>query len=72
MIKTFTRNDLIRFLYQETSEEETKEISNALLCDNELQAQYNELSSLQKSLDEAKLEPSASTIQNIMNYARSR
>jgi hypothetical protein len=70
MIKTFTQNDLIRFLYHETSEEETKEINKALLCDSELQEQYKELSVLRKELDAVRLEPSATSVQNILNYAR--
>jgi len=71
MIKTFTQNDLIRFLYHETSEKETKEINKALLCDSELQALYNELKSLRHELDSVRLEPSAASIQNILHYAHS-
>jgi uncharacterized coiled-coil DUF342 family protein len=70
MIKTFTQNDLIRFLYHETSEEETKEINKALLCESELQKQYKELSTMRKELDALRLEPSATSVQNILNYAR--
>ncbi|MCC6834054.1 MAG: hypothetical protein IT213_03630 [Cytophagales bacterium] len=69
MTKTFTQNDLIRFIYRETSEEETKEINKALLCDSNLQAQYKELNDAYKQVDQAKLEPSAASIQNILNYA---
>ena len=43
MIKTFTQTDLIRYLYHETTEKERKEIDNALICDSELRALYNEL-----------------------------
>ncbi len=70
MTKTFTQNDLIRFIYRETSEEETREINKALLCDSTLQAQYTELNDAYKQVDRAKLEPSAASIQNILNYAR--
>jgi hypothetical protein len=70
MTKTFTQNDLIRFIYRETSEEETREINKALLCDSELQAQYKELNATHKQLNQTKLEPSAASIQNILNYAR--
>lgn len=70
MIKTFTQNDLIRFLYHETSEEETKEINKALLCDSELQTQYKELNATRKELDAARLEPSSEIVENILNYAR--
>ena len=71
MTKTFTQNDLIRFLYHETSEKETKEINKALLCDSELQAQYKELNALLHELDSARLVPSAASVQNILMYARS-
>ncbi len=71
MIKTFTQNDLIRFLYHETSEKETKEINKALLCDSELQAQYKELNFVRHELDSARLEPSSESVQNILHYARS-
>jgi hypothetical protein len=70
MIKTFTQNDLIRFLYHETSEQETKEINKALLCDSELQAQYNDLNASKSILDETHMQPSASTVLNILSYSR--
>ena len=70
MTKTFTERDLIRYLYHETSEKEEKELNNALLCDSELLALYNEISAVKKMMDEAVLEPSSQTIQNILSYAR--
>ena len=71
MIKTFTRTDLIRYLYQETTEEESREIDKALLCDNELKTLYNELISMKNDMDAAKLEPSPATVLNILSYAKS-
>ncbi|MFM7485402.1 MAG: hypothetical protein ACKO13_00640 [Cytophagales bacterium] len=71
MIKIFTQNDLIRLLYQETSEEETKEIKKALLCDSELQAQYNELKVSIDALSEVQLQPSFASVLNILSYSRS-
>ncbi len=70
MTKTFTQTDLIRFLYHETSEEETKGINKALLLDSGLQAQLNELRAMHKDLDAIHLQPSASSIQNILHYAK--
>ena len=70
MTKTFTQNDLIRFLYHETSEEETKEINRALLCDGELQTQYKDLNASKAMLDDVRLQPSANTVLNILSYAR--
>lgn len=71
MIKTFTQNDLIRFLYHETSVQEEREINKALICDSELQEQYKELIATKNQLDMARLEPSAIVVENILNYSRS-
>ena len=70
MIKTFTQTDLIRYLYQETTEKEKREIDNALICDGELRALYNELCSMKASMDEAHIEPSTSAVLNILSYSR--
>ena len=71
MIKTFTQTDLIRYLYQEITEEEKKEIDKALICDSELQALYNELCAMKNDMDSAQLEPAASTVLNILSYSKS-
>ena len=70
MIKIFTQTDLIRYLYQETTEEEKREIDKALEKDKELQAMFAELLSVKKGLDSAQLEPSGNTILNILAYSR--
>jgi hypothetical protein len=70
MIKTFTQNDLIRYLYHETTERETKEINKALLCDADLQKQYTELTTTKEHLNEATMVPSANVIDSILNYSR--
>ena len=70
MTKTFTQNDLIRFIYHETSEAEEKELNKALICDSELQSQYKELVAVKGQLDVSQLEPSAVAVQNILSYAR--
>ena len=70
MIKIFTQNDLIRYLYKETTEQETKEINKALICDSVLQEQYKELIVSTRTLDYAQMQPAASSIQNILSYSR--
>ena len=70
MTKTFTQNDLIRYLYHETSETETREINKTLICDAELQMQFKELLATKSQLDSARLQPSKTAVQNILNYAR--
>ena len=70
MIKVFTQTDLIRYLYQETTEEEKKEIEKALERDPELNSQFTELSAVMMELDFASLEPSEKTVQNILSHSR--
>jgi hypothetical protein len=70
MIKTFTQDDLIRFLYHETTEEETREINKALLSDFELRQAYRDLCETKSALDRAQLEPSEETVMKILAAAR--
>ncbi|MBY0436468.1 MAG: hypothetical protein K2U26_20435 [Cyclobacteriaceae bacterium] len=69
MTKTFTQNDLIRFIYQETTEEETKEIKRALSFDAELQLLHRELLLTSTAVQKATLEAPAAAVENILNYA---
>ena len=69
MTKTFTQNDLIRFIYHETTEKEAQEINLELSFDQELQLQYRELLLTKNSLEKAQLEPSQVAVENILLYA---
>lgn len=71
MTKTFTENDLLRYVYSETSKIENVEIENALLCDQQLQESYSQLVSILSDLDRCVIEPSDRTIQGILDYSRS-
>lgn len=70
MIQTFTQNDLIRFLYHETSEEETREIERAISYDPELALQLEEFKVVARELNENQMEPSASVLQRILEHAK--
>ena len=52
MTKTFTQNDLIRYIYDETSNAESSEIQQALLCNGSLQEEYKSLSGVISMLDD--------------------
>lgn len=71
MTKTFTQDDLVRYIYKETSIEENIEIEQALLFDEALSDEYAELSSVVESLDGIALAPSAKSIETILSYSRS-
>jgi hypothetical protein len=71
MIKTFTQDDLVRYLYKETSEAENGEIANALICDGELLVSYKQLSAIKKELDLIMKYPSDRVTNYILEYSRS-
>ncbi|MGK7394543.1 MAG: hypothetical protein ACNS62_08215 [Candidatus Cyclobacteriaceae bacterium M3_2C_046] len=71
MTKTFTHDDIIRYVYQETSESENKEIEQLLLCDSELLDLYNQLINIKDSLNDIMKVPSDESVDNILHYSRS-
>ncbi len=71
MTKTFTRNDLIRYIYQETTEREKQEIEQKLLLDNKLFEEYKNLAEVSMELDRVDLSPSEKTINKILNFSKS-
>ena len=66
-----TSEDLVRYLYQETSTQKTARIKVALQIDSNLQDEYERLKSTFSKLEEeeVKLSPRQKTIDNIMEYA---
>lgn len=71
MIKTFTQDDVIRYVYEETSGSEREEIMQAIICDSELQNLYKEIVAVKTQLDESMKTPSDKVTQNILNYSKS-
>ncbi|MCE7994132.1 MAG: hypothetical protein HEP71_19245 [Roseivirga sp.] len=71
MIKTFTQDDLVRYIYQETTPEESIEIETALIFDEQLSETYNKLSATVESLKAVNLRPSDTTVDKILSYSRS-
>ena len=71
MIKTFTQNDLIRYIYQETTKEENTEIENAIIFDDALFDELNGLQQLVGGLKEIEKSPSKKCIDDILSYSKS-
>lgn len=71
MIKPFTPNDLIRYIYQEMSEGETELLVQALHRDELLMEAYMELLSTMQQLDQVMVEPSESVVKSILRKAKS-
>ena len=65
----FTPEDLLQYLYNETSPEQTAQIKAALETDWSLREKFEVLNSAQKRLEALKMSPSQQTIDNILTYA---
>ncbi|MGL1886581.1 MAG: hypothetical protein OCD76_08715 [Reichenbachiella sp.] len=69
MIKLFTENDLIRYVYGETTAKENIEIKEAIICDSDLESKYSDLQLDAGMLDQVTFKPSENTLSNILNYS---
>jgi len=66
----FTQNQLIRYIYKETSTAETQEISQALEQDQDLFEKYQALMVAYQELPAVQFNPSDSAIENILGYSQ--
>ncbi|PZX54596.1 hypothetical protein LV84_02749 [Algoriphagus ratkowskyi] len=71
MIKPFTPNDLLRYIYQEMTEVEQELLVQALHSDNSLMQEYIELLSTIEQMDQVQLQPSEKVVQAIKSSAQS-
>jgi len=68
---TSTQNEILRYIYGETSSSENVFIEQSILSDNELLDYYLDCLELKEDMDKISLSPKESTIQNIMNFSKS-
>ena len=72
MTKTFTPDDIIRYVYGETSTEENRLIEHQLAGDTALRHYNSELRGLKTRLVKEIYSPSERAIGNILAYAQSK
>ncbi len=65
----FTPEDLLQYLYNETSPAQTAQIKAALETDWGLREKFEVITSAQKRLEALKMSPRQQTVDNILNYA---
>ena len=65
-----TKNNLVRFLYQETSFKEEIVLKNNMSFDSALQAEYDLLKTAQQQLPKVLFNPSTSVLDKILKYSR--
>lgn len=65
----FTPEDLLQYLYKETSPEQTAKIKAALESDWSLREKFEVITSAQTRLEALKMTPRQQTLDNILSYA---
>lgn len=71
MIKSFTPNDLVRYIYQEMPEVEQELLMQALHSDHSLMQEYVEMLSTIEQLNQIRLQPSEKVVNAIKLMAHS-
>lgn len=66
MTKTFTENDLLRFLYDEVNEDERLEMKESLCADIELRTKLDELEEAKSALDAFTMKAPADVVSRIL------
>ncbi|MBC7891104.1 MAG: hypothetical protein H7Y12_02725 [Sphingobacteriaceae bacterium] len=70
MTKTFTHDDVIRYAYAETTEEENAGMEEALMADSDLLDVYLDLVDLKIGLDRAELTPPDRVVNRILAFSQ--
>lgn len=70
MTKTFTPNDLVKYLYQELPDKDRQWISGIVSTNDEFNKLHQEMSQSKELLDQVTLEPSEATIERILAFSR--
>lgn len=70
MIQTFTQDDVIRYVYDETTEEENSLIQDGLVHDTEMLEFYLDMLDVKASLDKSYRDPSPKSLNAVFAYSR--
>ena len=66
MTKTFTEDDLVRFLYDEVNEDERLEMKESLCADIELRSRLDELEEAKSALDAVTMKAPSDVVSRIL------
>ena len=70
MQRSITKNQLLQFIYSESSETDTIRITEALHVDSYLNDTYKELKTAIQRLPRLRKNPANKTLQSILTYSR--
>lgn len=69
-MQLFTQEDLLQYVYGETTPEIASAITEAIQNDWQLKEEYQQIMLVRSQLDTVRLSPSRKSIDAIMDYAR--
>ena len=70
MTKTFTQDDVVRYVYEETSPEESLLIEDALMMEPDLMTFFFEALELRALMNKIERQPRHNTVEAILNYSQ--
>ena len=70
MTKTFTYDDVVRYLYAETTENENEQIVEALALDDNLMNFYLDSLEIQNQMNRITRTPSENVVSEVFRYSR--
>ncbi len=70
MIQTFTQNDVIRYVYDETTQEENSHIEDAMMGDSDLLMFYLDIVDVKQALNKVNLQPRQKSIDNVLAFSK--
>lgn len=69
MIKTFTYDDVVRYAFSETTQEENEQIALALSSDDDLMSFYIDTMEIRQQMNQIRRHPSDGFVKRIMAYS---
>lgn len=70
MTKTFTQDDVVRYVYEETSPEESLLIEDAMMAEPELMTFFLEALELRALMNKIERQPHENTVSAILTYSK--
>ena len=70
MIKTFTKNDLLRFLYDELPNQDRDDVMSMQITDESVEHETHEMESVVELLDGFRMKAPQDAVDNILAYSR--
>ena len=70
MTKTFTKNDLLRFLYDELPNQDRDDVMSIQITDESVEHETHEMESVVKLLDGFRMKAPQDVVDSILEYSR--